>query len=105
LRAGMDLELGDWTGAASLMTFGRQRTLAITDGITRATLPGYTVVDLNLRRNRLTRRIDAFLRVENLFDARYFHNNERAFTNPEEIAGSPQAPRRISAGFDVRVGR
>ena len=104
-RAGLDLELGNWTGATSVMAFGRQRTLAVTDGVTRDTLPGFAVVDVNLRRNRVTRRIDAFLRIENLFDARYLHINERAFTNLEEIAGSPQAPRRLSFGFDVKVGK
>jgi hypothetical protein len=27
----------------------------------------------------------------------------RAYTNPEEMIGSPQNPRRIAVGFDVRL--
>lgn len=103
-RTGFDVEMGAWTGAASLMAFGRQRVLALT-GDTRDTLPGFRVVDLNLRRNQITRRIDAFLRVENALNARYVHINERAVTNPEEFVGAPQAPRRISIGIDLRVGK
>lgn len=103
-RAGVDVELGNWTGSASAMAFGRQRLQALTNRV-RDTLPGFAVVDVNLRRNRLSRHVDAFLRVENLFDARYFHINERAVTNPEEIVGSPQAPRRLSFGLDVRIGK
>jgi outer membrane cobalamin receptor len=106
LRSRVDLELGPWTGSAGVMTFGRQRVVALAaDEAVRQTLPGFTTVDLNIRRNRITRNLDAFFRVENLFDARYFHINERAFSSPEELAGSPQAPRRISVGIDVRVGK
>jgi outer membrane cobalamin receptor len=105
-RSRVDLELGPWSGSAGVMTFGRQRVVALaTDGASRETLPGFTTVDLNIRRNRVSRHLDAFFRVENLFDARYFHINERAFTNPEELAGSPQGPRRLSVGIDVRLGK
>lgn len=104
-RSGVDLELGRWTTSASLMAFGRQRVLALADDGSRRTLPGFAVVNVNLRRNRITRNLDAFVRVENLFDARYFDLNVRAYSSAEELAGSPQGPRRISVGFDVRVGR
>jgi hypothetical protein len=29
--------------------------------------------------------------------------NLRAFTNPEEFAGSPQNPRRVIVGVDVKL--
>lgn len=73
--------------------------------VRRKTLPGFATVDLNLRRNRILKNLDAFVRVENLFDARYVHTNERAYTNPEELIGTPQPPRRIAIGIDVRMGR
>jgi outer membrane receptor for ferrienterochelin and colicin len=106
LRSRVDVELGPWTGSAGIVTFGRQRAMALAaDGVSRETLPGYTVVDVNVRRNGITRHLDAFARIENLFDARYFNINERAFSNPEELAGSPQAPRRVSVGIDLRFGK
>jgi outer membrane cobalamin receptor len=106
LHASGDVELGFWTGSAALMQFGRQRVLAVaSDGVSRQTLPGFAIVDVNFRRNRVTRHLNAFLRIENLFDARYVHINERAYTNPEELAGAPQGPRRITVGFDVQVGK
>jgi len=105
-HASADLELAAWTGSASLMAFGRQRVMAmVDDGSARETLPGFTVVDLNLRRNRITRHLDGFVRVENLFDARYFHINGRAYTNAEELVGSPQGPRRVSFGVDLGFGK
>lgn len=104
-HAGADLEWNNWTASGRLMQFGRQRVLALTPARRRETLPGFTLVDVNLRRNRITRTIDAFLRIENLFDARHVHINERAFTNAEELVGAPQAPRRVSFGIDVRIGR
>lgn len=106
LRASVDLEHRPWSVSASLMAFGRQRVLALAaDERSRRTLPGFRTVNVNLRRNQITRNLDAFVSVENLFDARYFHTNERAYTNDEELAGAPQPPRRISAGVTVRVGR
>lgn len=108
LRAGADAELGDWSASASIMTFGRQRLLATTSAhgrTVRKTLPGFTTVDLNVRRNRITRHLSAFVRIENLLDARYVHINERALTNPEELVGTPQGPRRVAVGIDIRMGR
>ena len=107
-HAGANAEVGNWSASASLMAFGSQRVLAITQraGRTvRETLPGFATVDLNLRRNRITRNLSAFVRVENLLDARYVHINERAYTNPEELIGTPQSPRRIAVGIEVRLGR
>ncbi|HYE86634.1 MAG TPA: TonB-dependent receptor [Vicinamibacterales bacterium] len=105
-RVSVDVEHRRWSASTSIMMFGRQRVLAAAeDGTSRATLPGFSVVNLNLRRNQVMRNIDAFLRVENLFDARYVHLNERAYSNDEELNGSPQSPRRLSAGFTVRIGQ
>lgn len=107
-RAGTDIDWGAWTGAAKLMAFGRQRLIATEDaGATsaRKTLPGFTTLDLHLRRNRVVRNIDAFISVENALDARYFHINERAYVNAEELIGAPQNPRRVTAGFAIRLGQ
>jgi hypothetical protein len=105
-RGSVDFEAGHWTASTNVMSFGRQRVLAVSDdGRSRTTLPGYTLVNLNVRRNQILRNLDAFVRIENLFDSRYFHINERAYTNGEELIGAPQSPRRISAGLTVRVGR
>ena len=46
--------------------------------------------------------VDGFVTIENALDARYRNMNLRAFTNPEEFAGSPQNPRRHTAGVQVR---
>ncbi|MGE0862804.1 MAG: TonB-dependent receptor plug domain-containing protein [Vicinamibacterales bacterium] len=107
-RAGADAEAGDWSASASIMAFGRQRLLATrleAGKVVRETLPGFFTVDLNLRRNRITRHLSAFVRIENLLDARYVHINERALTNPEELVGTPQSPRRLAVGVDLRIGR
>jgi hypothetical protein len=47
--------------------------------------------------------VDAFLTVENALDRRYVDINLRAYTNPEELVGAPQNPRRLTAGFDVAI--
>ena len=74
------------------------------DGATtiRRTLPGYTTVDVNVRRNVFD-RLTAFVMVENALDARYRHINARAYTNPEELVGAPQNPRRLTGGFEIRL--
>jgi outer membrane cobalamin receptor len=87
--------------------FGRQRLMATTivDGETvRRTLDGYVKVDLNVRR-RINAKFDCFAGIENLLDARYRNINARAYNNPEELIGAPQAPRRVVVGVDVRLGR
>jgi outer membrane receptor protein involved in Fe transport len=57
---------------------------------------------VNVRRN-LFRTLDAFLTIENALDRRYRTSNPRAYTNPEELIGAPQNPRRVSVGFSLRV--
>ena len=47
--------------------------------------------------------VDAFLTVENAFDARYRAINLHAYLKPEELIGVPQNPRRITVGFDLRL--
>jgi len=49
------------------------------------------------------RNLGAFMTIENALDARYRNINLRAYTNPEELVGSPQNPRRITVGFDLRI--
>jgi hypothetical protein len=41
--------------------------------------------------------------LENAFDRRYRAINIGAYTNSEELIGSPQNPRRIAIGFDLRL--
>jgi outer membrane cobalamin receptor len=105
-RAGTDADLGRWTAALRVVGVGRQRLLAMTmiDGkIARQSLDGYTTIDLNLRRRHLFKNVDGFVTIENLGDARYRHINARAYTNPEELIGAPQNPRRITVGFSFRL--
>ena len=47
--------------------------------------------------------LDAFLTIENALDRRYRTPNLSAYTNPDELIGAPQNPRRVSIGFSLRV--
>ncbi len=102
LRAGLDADWDRWQIAPRMAIVGTQRVLA-TDGDQRRTLPGYTTVDVTVRRKHLWRRLDGFVVVENAFDRRYRSINERAYTNPEEFVGIPQNPRRVSVGFELKL--
>ena len=106
LHAATELSNGRWSIAPRILTVGNQRTMAvrgIEDGIERRrTLPGYTTVDVNIRRERLLKALDAFLTIENALDARYRHLNLRAYSNPEELIGAPQNPRRLAVGVELR---
>ena len=104
LRFGADIDLYRWSIAPRLSVVGSQRLLATTtEGGSRRTLDGYATVDLNVRRQTLFRNIDAFVTIENALDKRYRAINIRAYTNPEEMIGAPQNPRRIAIGFDVKI--
>ena len=81
---------------------GCWRRRGATDRSTRRTLDGYATVDVNVRRS-LFKGLDAFVTVENAFDRRYRTINIRAYTNPEELIGAPQNPRRVSVGFSLRI--
>jgi outer membrane cobalamin receptor len=104
LRFGADVDWDRWQVAPRLSVVGTQRLLATTagEGSEHRTLPGYATVDVNVRRN-LFRTLDAFLTIENALDRRYRTSNPRAYTNPEEMIGVPQNPRRVSVGFSLRV--
>jgi outer membrane receptor protein involved in Fe transport len=108
LRLGTDIRLAQWSVAPRLAVSGRQRLAALEEGQAtnlRKTLDGYATVDVNIRRRDVLKRFDLFLTVENALDARYRNINIRAYTNPEEVLGAPQNPRRITAGVQVRVAR
>jgi outer membrane receptor protein involved in Fe transport len=102
-----DIDWGAWSFAPRLVSTGEQRGLApavAADGHwMRQSIDGFMSVDLTARRRRVLGPVDLFLTVENLFDARYRHLNLRAFSNPEEMEGSPQNPRRISIGAQIRI--
>ena len=105
LRFGADIDWDRWRVAPRLSVVGTQRLLATTEvagSLERQTLPGYATVDVNVRRN-LFKTLDAFLTIENALDRRYRTINPRAYTNPEELIGAPQNPRRLSVGFSLRV--
>jgi iron complex outermembrane receptor protein len=105
LRGTLDYDSGPWSIAPRLAVLGRQRTFATEpsgNGLVRPTIEGYTTLDLTIRR-ALSSRWTAFATIENAFDARYRQVNLRAVTNPEEMVGSPQNPRRASAGISLRV--
>ena len=101
-----DVDLGGWSVATRLVAVSDQRTMATTgtnDGkMRRMTMDGYAVADVTARR-RLTAPLTLFATVENVFDARYRNLNLRAYLNPEEMVGSPQNPRRFTAGVEIRV--
>ena len=104
-RFGVDLDLGLWRIAPRLAVVGAQRLLATMSGNEsgdRQTLDGYATVDAHIRRN-LFKGLDGFVTVENAFDRRYRTINVRAYTNPEELVGAPQNPRRVSVGFSLRI--
>jgi outer membrane receptor protein involved in Fe transport len=105
LRFGADIDWDSWRVAPRLSVVGTQRLLATTGAagsLERQTLPGYATVDVNVRRT-LFRTLDAFLTIENALDRRYRTINPRAYTNPEELIGAPQNPRRVSVGVSLRV--
>jgi iron complex outermembrane receptor protein len=105
-RTGVDLDWDQWSVAPRLGIVGRQRVIALeetADGLVRRTLDGYTTLTIHLRRTAIFNQIGAFLTVENAFDARHRHINTRAYTNPEELVGAPQNPRRITAGLEIQV--
>jgi outer membrane receptor protein involved in Fe transport len=105
-RLGADVDWDRWSIAPRLAVVGAQRVLATTstaDGsVDRRTLPGYVTLDVNVRR-RVFKGISAVLTIENALDQRYRSINLRAYTNPEELIGAPQNPRRVTVGFDVRI--
>jgi outer membrane cobalamin receptor len=104
-RAGLDLDWGRLSLAPRLAVVGRQRTLATEmrgDALARRTLEGYATLDLNVRQ-RITDAVHTFVTLDNALDARYRHVNVRAYTNPEELIGAPQNPRRVTLGLSVRM--
>ncbi len=107
MRLGVDVDLGKWSLAPRLAIVGTQRVFATAIGAdgspVRRTIDGYSTMDVHLRRRRVFKGLDAFLAIENLLDARYRDINGRAFINPEELVGAPQNPRRITAGFEIKV--
>jgi outer membrane receptor protein involved in Fe transport len=106
LRAGLDLDWDRWQIAPRLAIVGTQRVLATTVGSgdpVRRTLDGYSTVDVNVRRRRLFRQLDAFVTVENAFDRRYRSINESAYEKAEEFVGIPQNPRRVTVGLEIRL--
>jgi outer membrane receptor protein involved in Fe transport len=101
-----DIKWDRWSVSPRLTMFGEQRLRAIAIGplgrARRSTLDGYTVLNVNVRRS-LFDNIDAFVTVENGLDRRYRSINLRAISNPEELIGAPQNPRRVIAGIQVHV--
>jgi outer membrane cobalamin receptor len=105
-KSGADVDWGGWSLAPRVTVEGRQRVIATVlsgGSMVRRTLPGYAVVDVNVRRRSVTRHADLFLTVENALGARYRNINRRAYTNPEELIGAPQNPRRLTVGVDVQL--
>jgi len=99
-----DLDWHRWSVAPRLAVVGTQRLVATVDGSSaRRTLPGYAVLDVNVRRRDVLKHVDAFVTIENALDARYRAINARAYLNPEELVGAPQNPRRFTVGFDFRL--
>jgi outer membrane cobalamin receptor len=105
LRFGADADWRGWRVAPRLSVVGVQRVLATTalaGSVARRTLPGYATVDVNVRR-KVLQALDAFVTIENALDRRYVNANPYAYTNPQELIGAPQNPRRLTVGFTLRV--
>jgi len=105
VRFGADADWDGWRIAPRLSVVGAQRVLATADvggSLERRTLPGYVTMDVNVRRS-LVKGLSAFITVENALDRRYVNANPYAYTNPQELIGSPQNPRRVSAGISLRA--
>ena len=105
LRFSGDIDWDGWVIGPRVAVVGTQRVQATTvveDRVVRRTLPGYATLDLNIRRQRVIGDIGMFVTVENALDHRYRHINPRAYSNPEELIGAPQNPRRFTVGFDLR---
>ena len=107
VRAGIDVDWDRWVIAPRLSLSGTQRLVALDEpSLARHTLPGYATLDLNIRRLRVfSSRVNAFLTIENAFDRRYLNINSGAYTDPEQLVGVPQNPRRLTVGIDFRVWR
>lgn len=87
------------TASLEVLAMGRQfdddlNTRAV-PGISEAGLPKYAIVSASLSR-AITRRLEAFVGVQNLFDREYFVG-----TFPTTIG----SPRMVSGGVRVRFGR
>jgi outer membrane receptor protein involved in Fe transport len=106
LRFGADVDWDHWRIAPRLAIVGAQRlvaTIPALDGsLERRALDGYATVDVNVRRS-LFKNLDGFVTIENALDRRYRNINTRAYTNPEELIGAPQNPRRVSVGFSLWI--
>jgi outer membrane receptor for ferrienterochelin and colicin len=107
MRVGADVRWDSWTIAPRVALSSRQRTFALADDDkTRLTIPGYTTLQVELRRvNVMHKGLELFTSVENAFDNRYRHVNPRAYTNPEELIGAPQNPRRLTIGARLQIPR
>jgi iron complex outermembrane receptor protein len=104
LRFGADIDWDRFSVTPRVAVAGRQRLSATTlAGDERRALDGYWTCDVNVRRRDVVKHLDAFVTVENAFDRRYRTINERAYINAEEFIGIPQNPRRITAGFELRL--
>jgi outer membrane cobalamin receptor len=104
-RAGADIDWDAWSMAPRFSVVGTQRLTATVepDAIERRALDGFWTADLSLRRRNLLKHADVFVTIENAFDRRYRTINERAYINAEEFIGIPQNPRRVTAGFSLRL--
>jgi outer membrane receptor for ferrienterochelin and colicin len=105
IQASTDIRWSAWSISPRLSVVSRQRVLAteVHDGrLRRRTLDGYALLTVNARR-KLSENVSAFVTIENATDERYRSINLRAFTNPEELLGAPQNPRRVTVGLQVRL--
>ena len=107
LHMSADVKWDGWSVSPRLLLVGSQRLMAtISDengAARRRTLDGFALLNINLRRYNVLRNLDAFVTIENGLDRRYRSINLRAFTNPEELIGAPQNPRRVTVGIQVRL--
>jgi outer membrane receptor protein involved in Fe transport len=108
LKASVEARGDKWDVTPRVTAFGRQRLPAIErlgDSVLRRTLSGFATVDVTVRRSDVFKELDLFVTVENVLDARYRHINLNAYSNPEELVGAPQNPRRITVGAQIQVLR
>ncbi len=101
-RAGVEFTRGAFSGSARYTSVGRQRMNAMNADGKRMTLSGYQDLELSLRW-LFNPRTEAFLTVKNGLDARYRNVNPHGVpSGGTELFGSPQDPRRIALGVQMR---
>ncbi len=102
-RLGGEATRGPWTLSPRFTWIARQRLLDVepTDHGRRRTIDGYNRLDLSLG-YRTPLRMEVFLDVQNILNARYRNVSPQSNLNAIEFVGTPQNGRRWVVGLEWR---